>query len=194
MRIAFTGASGTGKTTLAKYIAEKHGLEVNPVGSRSVAQAMGFASPYDVDAAGKRKEFQRELLASKLIWETERESFVTDRTPLDNLAYTVMHGVDVIDDQMLAAAIAGLHRYTHVVFCPIDSHCHTGDDAARVHDLTYHRIFECVISGLYTFANQHATFAPVFPTRTLFLPGLADRKATIDAMLSDLPQGYLTKE
>ena len=68
-RVAICGASGTGKSVLAAYIAERYGLMVNPVGSRSVSQAMGFASPYDVDKAGKRAEFQRKLLAAKTGWE-----------------------------------------------------------------------------------------------------------------------------
>lgn len=51
MRIAFAGSSGTGKTTLARFVSETYGLPINPVGSRSVAQAMGFSSPYDVDRA-----------------------------------------------------------------------------------------------------------------------------------------------
>lgn len=50
-KIAFCGAAGTGKTTLAKWVSEEFGLPINPVGSRSVATAMGFDSPYDVDKA-----------------------------------------------------------------------------------------------------------------------------------------------
>lgn len=51
MRVAFAGSSGTGKTTLARFVSETYGLPINPVGSRSVSQAMGFSSPYDVDRA-----------------------------------------------------------------------------------------------------------------------------------------------
>lgn len=51
MRIAFCGASGTGKTTLAKYLADRVELPFNPVGSRSTAAELGFSSPYDVDKA-----------------------------------------------------------------------------------------------------------------------------------------------
>lgn len=51
LRIAFAGASGTGKTTLAARLANALRLPLNSVGSRSTARSMGFASPYDVDHA-----------------------------------------------------------------------------------------------------------------------------------------------
>lgn len=51
IRIAFVGASGTGKTTVARALAARLDIPMNPVGSRSVAQEMGFESPYDVDNA-----------------------------------------------------------------------------------------------------------------------------------------------
>src|SRR5579884_1906638 len=93
MRIAFCGASGTGKTTLAEHVAKKYGLEMNPVGSRSVAKDMGFESPYDADKAGRRAEFQRRLVDSKREWEATHDSFVTDRTTFDNLTYMALHDV-----------------------------------------------------------------------------------------------------
>lgn len=56
-RIVLTGASGTGKSTLAQYLVQKTGLPLNPVGSRQVALEMGFVNdkgepePYLVDRA-----------------------------------------------------------------------------------------------------------------------------------------------
>jgi len=55
--VAFTGSSGTGKTTLAKWLAKELDVPFNPIGARSVAVDMGFvdekgeARPYDVDNA-----------------------------------------------------------------------------------------------------------------------------------------------
>lgn len=51
MRIAFTGSSGTGKSTLSEHIAQVLGVPINPVGSRSTAKELGFENPYDVDRA-----------------------------------------------------------------------------------------------------------------------------------------------
>lgn len=146
-RIAFCGASGTGKTTAARWLAEQMKLPMNPVGSRSVAKEMGFASPYDVDEANRRKEFQHNLQARKIAWELEHDAFITDRTVLDDLAYTVMHDVKAVDEAYLARAIEHMKRYTHVVMCPVDVFCNTGTDAHRVHDLAYHRIFDAVVNG-----------------------------------------------
>lgn len=147
-RIALTGASGTGKTTLLKYLEEQLGLPVNPVGSRSVSKAMGFESPYDVDAAGKRAEFQQRLMSEKIAWEAANESFITDRTPFDNLVYTMLHDVKSIDMETIAESIRGTHRYTHVIYCPFSTFCNPGDDVARVKDLAYHRLYDASLWGL----------------------------------------------
>lgn len=56
-RIAFTGASATGKTSLAIWLAQHLGVPFNPYGSRSAAASMGFVDdegkpkPYNVDRA-----------------------------------------------------------------------------------------------------------------------------------------------
>lgn len=149
MRIAFTGASGTGKTTLTDFVALEKDLPINPVGSRSVAKDMGFENPYDVDKAGRRAEFQNRLLREKIEWEAQRPCFVTDRTTLDNLAYAMMHDVHSIDAQHLALAIGAFNNnYDFIFYCPYDSFCEPGTDVARVKDKTYHRLYDATILGL----------------------------------------------
>jgi hypothetical protein len=148
VRLAFAGASGTGKSTLATYTADLLGLPQNPVGSRSVAAAMGFASPYDVDRAGKRAEFQQRLLAEKTAWERHHDAFVTDRTTLDVLAYFALHSVRSIDSAVVDLASGGAQRYTHVVYCPARVFLHTGDDPARVSELSYHHLYDDFLDGL----------------------------------------------
>lgn len=153
MKIAFAGASGTGKTTQLKLLAERYNLPTNPVGSRSVALDMGFQSPYDVDAAGMRPEFQRRLLKSKIAWELNHDRFITDRTTADNLAYTILHADPHSWIRYAEEAIDHLKWYNLVFFFPLESfYCH-GDDTARVADLEYHRVYEKVLSQLLSCRN-----------------------------------------
>lgn len=148
MRVAFAGSSGTGKTTLATWLAAECGLPINPIGSRSIAKEMGFDSPYDVDVAGRRAEFQSRLLVAKMAWEAQYDGFVTDRTTCDNLLYTALHDVHSINAATLAAAILGAQRYTHVFYLPFDMHCKVGGDAARVNDKTYQEVYDVMIEAL----------------------------------------------
>lgn len=148
IRIAFAGASGTGKTTVAKRVAEALSLPINPVGSRSVALSMGYANPYDVDKAGRRAEFQRRLVTEKRAWEDSHESFVSDRTVMDNLCYTIMHDISAVDNGLLQQVLEGMDRYTEIVLFPVGGFCNLGGDPNRVPDRTYHVIYEIILKGL----------------------------------------------
>jgi hypothetical protein len=149
IRLAFCGASGTGKTTLAEYASRLWSLPINPVGSRSVAKEMGFDNPYDVDKTPQlRGEFQTRLVQAKMDWEKEHEDFVTDRTTFDNLAYTMMHNFKAVTKDLLDSAIEGGQRYTHVFLCPMDSFFNVGTDPIRIKDRFYHETFELIAHGL----------------------------------------------
>lgn len=150
IRAAFCGASGTGKTTLASYVAARFKLPLNPIGARSVAASMGFASPYDVDAAGRRAEFQARLLTEKTAWESAQPEFVTDRSPIDNVTYTALHDVNAITDATIALMEKGLKRYTHLIYCPVTVFRSTESDTARRDDAPYHELFDALLFGLLT--------------------------------------------
>ena len=147
MRIAFCGASGTGKSKLTKHVAEKYGLSVCPVGSRSVALAMGFENPYDVDAAGKRVEFQRRLFEEKRAWEADHEDFVTDRTPFDNLAYATMHGARMQPEE-IQKYVAAMSRYDEIIYLPLRFFQNLGGDPHRVPEQGYHEMFDLLLCAL----------------------------------------------
>jgi len=176
LRVAFAGASGTGKSTLAEWVAHSYNLPLNPIGARSVAAEMGFASPYDVDKAGKRAEFQQRLLAAKMAWEAEHESFVTDRTTLDNLTYTALHDVHAIDAATLNTAGKGCERYTHIIVCCIESFFDTAGDPARIADAAYHTIYETLLISFL----ERGRFATV---RGLEFSSLEERKQELRVAL-----------
>ena len=147
MRIALAGSSGTGKTTIANWIQAKYRLELNPVGSRSVSKAMGFDSPYDVDKAGRRAEFQTKLLLDKMSWEAGRDSFVTDRTTLDNLLYTALHDVYSVSNETIDLACKALNNYDYIIYFPMNSFCDIAGDPQRVSGVAYHRLYDAALFG-----------------------------------------------
>lgn len=160
VRIAFSGASGTGKTTMCAKLVEEYGMELCPVGSRSVSATMGFSNPYDVDAAGKREEFQEKLFLDKLSWEGPRKSFVTDRTYLDNVAYSLLH-VDprkVNADFLTRAGTAAAHSYDLIFFCPLSSFHELDSDPSRVAESNYHKTFELLLLGLHRAFGTNVIF------------------------------------
>ncbi len=177
-RIAFCGASGTGKTVLATWIQEVYRLPLNPVGSRSVAMEMGFSSAYESDAAGKRAEFQARLVRKKTEWEAAHESFVTDRTTLDNLAYSMLHNAQTIDEQTFRISCDGMSRYQFVIYCPVAIFINTGDDQARVSDPVYHRLYDATVWGLLQRLRPPETRLITLP-----FPALHNRKEFLTALM-----------
>lgn len=141
-RIAFVGASGTGKTACLEGVNEQSKLPVLPSGARALALAMGFATPYQVDAVGRRGEFQRRLLEEKISSEGGQEIFISDRSVVDVLTYYAMHDPVNMDDALIERAKEAFDRYTHVFLCPMGAVFNPGDDPARVKNRAYHRIFQ----------------------------------------------------
>lgn len=181
IRVGCLGSSGTGKSTIAHWIAESYGLAMNPVGSRSVARAMGFASPYDVDTAGRRIEFQRTLQAEKIRWELDHEDFVTDRTTLDELAYTWPHATELArSPEYYDAAVGHVSRYGLIIYCPLEAFCSLAGDPDRRDDLRYQHLFDAHVSGLLD------KCADVVPVLTLADPGLDARKNLVCDVMREL--------
>lgn len=147
-RVSFCGPSGSGKTTLATWLADELGAPLNPIGSRSVAIEMGFASPYDVDAAGMRAEFQEQLQRRKIAWEQAHDSFVTDRTTLDEYVYAQIHDPSGVSQHYATAAFAHFARYTHVFYCPFDVFCDLAGDPKRMQSYDYQRDFDRILRSI----------------------------------------------
>jgi len=179
-RIAFAGASGTSKSTLATWLSEAYGLPLNPIGAMDVANRMGFSSVYDLARAGLRPKFRASLFGLKSAWEEQTESFVTDRTTLDDLTYGLLHDVsDATNPDYFDAAVAHMARYDLVIHCPARVFCAPGGDAKRLVEPRYHRAFDIMLSGLIREAEVELGFSVL----ELLDPGLDERKALIGHVL-----------
>jgi hypothetical protein len=184
VKIAFCGASGTGKTTLAEWVSETYNLPMNPVGSRSVARLMGFDNPYDVDRAdlatyqafvldledfeetpenlsgaanqaideyidgeSVRGLFQTQLQRAKINWEVSQSRFVSDRTTVDDFAYSCLHDIGFVDEAFIERARKHLQIYDLIVFCRSDVFCNLDGDPHRVAAKSYHEVFDLLADG-----------------------------------------------
>lgn len=173
MKVAFTGASGTGKTTLMNQflsVAKSFGVELDvcDVGSREVIKDLGLENPYDVDILGKRNEFQKLLFKKKSEWEDNHKNFVTDRTHIDNLVYSIMHDCQgTVNYEFMEACIEQTSKYDLVIFCSVDRFHHVGNDPVRVKDVSYHRVYEKILYGLFNWVavkNQEILFYDAWPS------------------------------
>ncbi len=155
MRIAISGASGTGKTTLARALAEHYQLPINPIGARDVAKEMGFDNPYDVDQAGKRVEFQGRLFEAKRQWEMEHDSFISDRSYLDNLTYCALHMAEHVTEEMVERFMVAMERYD-VVFVLKSEDFQQLDDGIRQTNPRYHRLYDLILRSFISEKNRRS--------------------------------------
>lgn len=94
MRIGICGAESTGKTTLAKALADKLELPLITEQARGVAKRLGIDDLNKDYPKRLWDRFQWECLKTQMAIEQRHESFVSDRTVLDNLAYWLVDHAD----------------------------------------------------------------------------------------------------
>lgn len=121
-RIGLCGAHGTGKTTLGKIISENFHIPFLTNTMRSMWQELSIGDfeklPPDV-----RSSFQKHAIIRQIQREDVegKGGFITDRTVLDNLAYTKlsadMTGIDLDLYEKLVSE--RLKNYSHFIYLPV---------------------------------------------------------------------------
>lgn len=122
-RIAFCGSHGTGKSTLLQNISSKLSVPIIDKTIRTFWEGIGVDDfeklPVDV-----RSSCQYHLLLNQIRREDGEgvEGFVTDRSVLDYLAYTVVSSdMSGAIFQMYEALIKErLKKYTHFIYVPVE--------------------------------------------------------------------------
>ena len=151
MKIAFAGASGCGKTALARWLSTyiEPAVPMNPVGSRSTASKMGFANPYDVDRASYEKYMHlqslghpvefcafRSLQLNTVVPEKSMRPSFQGMLAVEKIEWETEHDVFITDRTSLDdLCYAGIHCMTVVTEAFIQR--------AIEHTLTYDVVFFC---------------------------------------------------
>lgn len=136
MIIGFIGAASTGKTSVAREITKETGMTFHPSVSREVFKEFGVT---EVDQhkmpIGEVYRLQQAIFARKVTQDKSVKEGIFDRTPTDQLAYTMIrcHGVmttESFEDHFNRMA-EGLKLYDLLFFFPVSPNIKYENDGFR---------------------------------------------------------------
>jgi hypothetical protein len=109
--IGISGSHRTGKTTLARAISKKKGIPFVKTSTSDVFKQHGLHPAMPMDFKTRLWIQHYVLEAAAYVWQVEKGPFVTDRTPIDFMAYTLgdIQGVTKVD-------FTKLEKYTNQCF------------------------------------------------------------------------------
>jgi len=160
MRVGFTGAQGTGKTTLMRAVEKSDlGFTVVPSTARAAAEA-GFLVNRDADPMSQLVTTVGRVATEERLFRQNGHT-ISDRTPLDSLAYTLYQGANVWDNLPEANSyymqisvdlvMEHMYKYDHIIyFPPLWS---PKADGLRDTDIEYQRQIDALIRGLLDMHN-----------------------------------------
>jgi predicted ATPase len=153
MKIAFTGAGGTGKTTMAKHVSETWGIPYVGSVAREVAKEMQIESEEAQNSMsdGALFEYQYAIYLRRQQRVTEHPHFVTDRLALDNYIYGLRRcGKALTEDvrkEWLEGVEADFNRFDLVFYCPAGLF-EVQDDGMRQVDTSHTYLIDAALYGM----------------------------------------------
>ena len=164
MKIALCGPSGVGKTTLAKYIAEEFNIEYVP-GSASLIMddetRDELRQRFHYIPAGHKNvinfsssnpsfgiAFQEKLLECRIKKLSNKENFVTDRSPVDNIVYYLTqcshNATQEQTNSHIIKSILFAHRLTHLINIRVVNQEDIEDNNSRITNKFFQETMDAV--------------------------------------------------
>lgn len=129
MKIAIFGTHGIGKTTLVNTLANDKDIvarglfaEVVEEDARMVAEKFGALKVDDIPSwpIETREDFQLYMMVSKIAREFQLESFISDRSVLDILAYSIYYKCsDIVIETLEVLCFTHIREYDKLFYAPI---------------------------------------------------------------------------
>lgn len=155
MKIFICGPSGVGKTTLAVEIAKKYNIPFISTSGKSLWEKHGIKSHEELirkttaDPMGFGLSYQIDLLVQRTTVLKNHKSFVTDRSPVDNLVYTISQLASHITEAQLKEYMdlceTRMKTATTLIYIPFTKAIELEDDGMRITN----RYYQQYISNLF---------------------------------------------
>lgn len=151
MRIALTGTSSTGKTTLAERLMleperDAWGGRLISANARGLLLELGYQS-VDGMTLAQRSDFQFAYIARKLELEKSQAEYLTDRSYLDIAAYWLDYTGGCDDDDLVVRCRKEVARYDLHFYFPVGL-LDVEMDGFRSTDIESHERVDCHIRRL----------------------------------------------
>jgi hypothetical protein len=194
-RIVISGASGTGKTTLAYWTAKHYNIPFISTSAKNLWAKHGIKTHQELITKGEQDfqwgiDFQFELLEYRLQVTSKLDEWVSDRGPLDNIVYFLNQNSQNADkDTTLTYLTRALDfmriKQTHQIMLafskeiPLET---KGNDGMRITNPYY----QYMIDAIYQRVME--TYIPQVKVRTMVVPfwDFEQRKTETLKFLSDL--------
>jgi DNA polymerase III delta prime subunit len=164
LRIAFTGAGGTGKTTTAGFVAKELGLPILKSASRSQYEVDDLTeTKVQLMDDQKRAELQFKIFDRKIV-NDRGFSYVADRTILDHYSYCLAYCSQYMSNNHFLEVeekvrTLMLSTYSHIFYFPW-GYWVAKDDGVRQNSWAWQSQIDTIIVGYLNRWNIPVTVVP----------------------------------
>lgn len=157
-KIAISGTSGVGKTTLAKYISEKYNIPFVTMSTKPLWDKLGITSHEDIlkrSAEDKHwaLQFQDLILDERERLDKENNTYVTDRGPIDNIVYFLLQCSQYVTElnthSYIQRCLELQKNITHQIILPFTEEVVLEQDNKRISNPYYQMTVDSVFSQVY---------------------------------------------
>ena len=179
MKLFISGISGIGKTTLANSISKEHNIPFVVGSTKLIWSKYGIKQHGDIISMCNNQpkiglKFQNEVLDYRLEMMHQHKDFVTDRSPIDNVVYTLTQLSHIIKEDELKSYIdkcAIAYNFEDVKHLHLSGGFATlrntplENDNMRITSMYYqlmiNEIFEMVIKGNWLNIDMYKCFREI---------------------------------